>query len=81
MKISSILVKNIVGLKVSEEEVKDFSSQVLPPSLLMVHDAPRGGQHHLAKLSGRQQVVRPLLNVVQGNVKPVFEVKVLGRDS
>ena len=54
---------------------------MLPPGLLVVHDASRGGQHHLAKLSGGQKVVRPLLNVVQGNVKPVFEVKVLGRDS
>ena len=54
---------------------------MLPPGLLVVHDASRGGQHHLAKLSGGQKVVCPLLNVVQGNVKPVFEVKVLGRDS
>lgn len=36
----------------------------------MVHDTPGGGQHHLSKLSGGQQVVRPLLNVVQGNVEP-----------
>ena len=53
---------------------------MLPPGLLVVHDASRGGQHHLAKLSGGQKVVRPLLNVVQGNVEPVFEVKVLGRE-
>ena len=66
--------ENIVRLKVSEEEAKNFSSQVLPPGLLVVHDAPKGGQHHLAKLSGRQQVVRSFLNVVQGNVKPAFEL-------
>ena len=47
---------------------------MLPPGFLVVLDAPRGGQHHLAKLSGRQQVVRPLINVVQGNVKPAFEL-------
>ena len=29
---------------------------------------------HLSKLSGGQQVVRPLLNVVDGNVEPAFEV-------
>ena len=74
-------MKTFSGFKFSEEESKNLSSQVLPPRLLVVHDASRGGQHHLAKLSGGQKVVRPLLNVVQGNVKPVFEVKVLGRDS
>ena len=36
----------------------------------MVHETPGDGQHHLSKLSGGQQVVRPLLNVVQGNVEP-----------
>ena len=60
VKVSSTLVKTyIVGFKVSEEEAK-----VLPPGFLVVHDAPRGGQHHLAKLSEGQQVVRPLLNIV-----------------
>ena len=70
VKVSSTLVKTyIVGFKVSEEEAK-----VLPPGFLVVHDAPRGGQHHLATLSEGQQVVRPLLNVVQGNVEPAFEM-------
>ena len=61
--------ENIVGLKVSEEEAKNFSSQVLPPGLLVVHDAPRGGQHHLAKAG--------CLSTSQcrsGNVKPAFEL-------
>ena len=31
-------------------------------------------KHHLAKLSGGQKVVCPLLNVVQGNVEPAFLV-------
>ena len=47
---------------------------MLPPGLLVVHDASGGGQHHLSKLSGGQQVVRPLLNVIDGNVEPAFEV-------
>ena len=60
VKVSSTSVKTyIVGFKVSEEEAK-----VLPPGFLVVHDAPRGGQHHLATLSEGQQVVRPLLNIV-----------------
>ena len=58
----------------SEEEPKNLSSQLLPHGLLVVHDASRGGQHHLTKLSGGQQVVRPLLDVVDGNVEPAFEV-------
>merc|ERR1719222_1697976 len=57
-------------VSISEEEPKNLSSQVLPLGLLMVHDASRGDQHHLSKLSGGQQVVRPLLNVVDGNVEP-----------
>ena len=39
---------------------------------LLVHETPGDGQHHLSKLSGGQQVVCPLLNVVQGNVEPAF---------
>ena len=61
-------------VSISEEESQNLSSQMLPPGLLVIHDASRGGQHHLAKLSGGQKVVRPLLNVVQGNVEPAFEV-------
>ena len=47
---------------------------MLPPGLLVVHDAPGGGQHHVPELSGGQEVVCPLLNVVQGNVEPAFHV-------
>ena len=31
----------------AEEESQNLSSQVLPPGLLVIHDASRGGQHHL----------------------------------
>merc|ERR1719264_1305290 len=57
-------------VSISEEEPKNLSSQVLPPGLLVVHDASGGGQHHLSKLSGGQKVVCPLLNVIDGNVEP-----------
>merc|ERR1712048_1049112 len=30
-----------------EEESQDLSSEMLPPGLLVVHDSPRGGQHHV----------------------------------
>ena len=53
-----------------EEESEDLASQVLPPRLLVVHDAPGGGQHHVSELSGGKQIVGPLLNVVDGNIKP-----------
>ena len=53
----------------SEEESQDFSSQMLPPGLLVVHDAPGGGQHHVPELSGGQEVVCPLLDLVDGDVK------------
>ena len=43
---------------------------MLPPGLLVVHDASRGGQHHIPKLSGGKEVVGPLLNVSDGNIEP-----------
>ena len=55
---------------VLEEESKDLAAEVLPPGLLVVHDAAGGGEHHLAELPGGQQVVGPLLDVPQGDVEP-----------
>merc|ERR1719291_1675091 len=43
---------------------------MLPPGLLVVHDAPGGGQHHVPELSGGQEVVCPLLDLVDGDIKP-----------
>ena len=43
---------------------------MLPPGLLVVHDAPGGGQHHIAELSGGQEVVGPLLDVSDGDIEP-----------
>ena len=54
----------------SEEESQDLSSKMLPSGLLVVHDASGGGQHHIAKLSGGQEVVGPLLDVSDGNIEP-----------
>ena len=53
-----------------EEEAQDLSSQMFSPGLLMVHDAAGGGHHNVAKLSGRQQVSGPLLDIGDTNVKP-----------
>ena len=47
---------------------------MLPPGLLVVHDAPGGGQHHVPELSGGQEVVCPLLDLVDGDVKPENKV-------
>ena len=54
----------------SEEESQDLSSKMLPPGLFVVHDAPGGGQHHIAELSGGQEVVGPLLDVSDGDIEP-----------
>ena len=43
---------------------------MLPPGLLVVHDAPGGGQHHVSKLSGGKEVVGPLLNISDGDIEP-----------
>ena len=43
---------------------------MLPPGLLVVHDAPGGGQHHVPELSGGQEVVGPLLDLIDGDIEP-----------
>ena len=42
---------------------------MLPPGLLVVHDPARGSEHHVAELSGGQQVVGPLLDLVDGDIE------------
>ena len=54
----------------SEEESKNLAAKVLSPGLLMIHDSSRCGQHHVSELSGWQQVVGPLLDVPDSNIKP-----------
>ena len=54
----------------SEEKSKNFPTEMLPPGLLVVHDAPGGGEDNKSELSGRQKVVSPLLNISDGDVKP-----------
>ncbi len=48
---------------VSVEEAQHLATSVLPSRILVVNDAGRRGQNNVAKLTGRQQVVHPLLNV------------------
>ena len=43
---------------------------MFPPGLLVIHDAAGGGENHEAELSGRQQVVGPLLDVSNGHIEP-----------
>ncbi len=51
------------------EVAKDLASCALASGLLMIHDTVRGGEHNVAELTRRQQVVDPLFNVFQLNVK------------
>ncbi len=60
-----------------KEESQDLSSEVLAPSLLVVHDSTRGGHDNIAELSGRQQIVGPLFNVPDADVKPGRHMEVL----
>ena len=39
--------KKNFGLWTLKEEAQDFAAKMFPSRLLMVHDAPRRGQHHL----------------------------------
>ena len=50
------------------EEADDLARDVLPPRLLMVHDAGRGGKDDVAELTRRQEHDDPLLQVLQLNV-------------
>merc|ERR1712073_212883 len=52
-----------------EEESQDLAPEMLPPGLLVVHDPAGGGEHHVAELYGRQQVVGPLLDLVDGDIE------------
>ena len=56
------------------KEAQDLASDVLPPGLLVVHDASRGGEHDVTELTRGQQVDDPLLELVELDV-------VAGRDN
>ena len=50
------------------EEANDLASNVLPASLLVVHDTSRGGEDNVAELTGGQQLDDPLLEVGETDV-------------
>ena len=54
----------------SEEKAEDFPSQMLPPGLLVVHDPAGGCQDDESELSAGQQVVGPLLDLIDGHIEP-----------
>merc|ERR1719153_989753 len=54
----------------SEEESKNLSTEMLPSCFLVVHDSSRCGQDNLSKLSGWEEVVCPLLDVSNHDIKP-----------
>lgn len=55
------------------EETNDLASNVLPPGLLVVHDAGRGGEDDVAELTRGEELDNPLLEVAELDV-------VAGRD-
>ena len=54
----------------SVEEPNDLSSHVLSPRLLVVHDPGRRGKHNVPKLTRRQQLHDPLLEIGQADIIP-----------
>lgn len=58
-----ILLNNLV------EETEDLSSNVSSSGLLVVHDSGRSGQDDVTKLSRRQQVLDPLLHIINFDVE------------
>ena len=57
-------------LDILEEKAEDLPPEMLPPGLLVVHDAPGGGENDEPELSAREKVVGPLLDVVDRHIKP-----------
>lgn len=55
------------------EEADDLARDVLPPGLLVIHDAGRGGEDDVAELTRGQQLDNPLLEITESDV-------VAGRD-
>jgi len=55
------------------EETNDLSSNVFSPSLLVIHDAGRGGENDVTELTRRKELDDPLLEVTELDV-------VTGRD-
>jgi hypothetical protein len=54
----------------SVKETEDLATSVLSACLFVIDDAGRRGEHHKAELPGWEQVVDPLLNVLDRDVKP-----------
>lgn len=55
------------------EETKDLARNVLPPGLLVIHDAGGGGENDVTELTRREELDNPLLEVTELDV-------VAGRD-
>lgn len=56
-------------LMLLEEETKDFASQMFSSGFLVIHNAAGCGQNDIAELTRGQQIVGPLLNVVDGYIE------------
>ena len=52
------------------EEPNDLASDVLPPRLLVVHDAGGSGEDDVAKLTRGQELDDPLLHLAQLDIVP-----------
>tara|TARA_B100000524_G_scaffold192930_1_gene99987 strand:+ start:178 stop:441 length:264 start_codon:yes stop_codon:yes gene_type:complete len=60
---------SVVPTRLLVEEAEDLTSGVLPPRLLVVHDAIASRQNNVAELARRQQVDDPLLDLVVATVE------------
>jgi hypothetical protein len=51
------------------EEPKDFSSNMLPSRLFMIHNASTCSKNDISNASSRQQLIHPLLQIRKTNVE------------
>lgn len=51
------------------KETKDLATSMLATSFLVIHNASRGGQDKITKLTGRKQIGSPLFKILQLDVE------------
>lgn len=51
------------------KESKDFSSSLLPSSLLVVHYSESSGEDNVSETTRRKNVLYPLLYILDGNIE------------
>lgn len=52
------------------KEAQDLPRHVFPSRLIVIHNAGRGGEDNVSKLTRGQQLDHPLLQIAEADVEP-----------